>query len=89
MSDQIDVNAEIITETLSDNQTAEEYAYLDRGGFSSEKFKIEVRGLPKFYGIAVRNYIMYLFSVKFAVFEWNNLLEKFIRLKSTQCLKLI
>lgn len=31
----------------------EEYAYLDRGGFSSEKFKIELRGLPKFYGIAV------------------------------------
>ncbi|XP_059052002.1 tRNA (uracil-5-)-methyltransferase homolog A [Achroia grisella] len=30
----------------------EEYAYLDRGGFSSEKFKIELRGLPKFYGIA-------------------------------------
>ncbi|XP_045448001.1 tRNA (uracil-5-)-methyltransferase homolog A [Melitaea cinxia] len=31
--------------------TSEEYAYLDRGGFSSEKFKIELRGLPKFYGI--------------------------------------
>ncbi|XP_026739133.1 tRNA (uracil-5-)-methyltransferase homolog A [Trichoplusia ni] len=33
-------------------KTDEEYAYLDRGGFSSEKFKIELRGLPKFYGIA-------------------------------------
>ncbi|CAK1551236.1 unnamed protein product [Leptosia nina] len=33
-------------------KTSEEYAYLDRGGFSSEKFKIELRGLPKFYGIA-------------------------------------
>lgn len=33
---------------------SEEYAYLDRGGFSSEKFKIEMRGLPKYYGIAVR-----------------------------------
>ncbi|CAF4932641.1 unnamed protein product [Pieris macdunnoughi] len=32
--------------------TNEEYAYLDRGGFSSEKYKIELRGLPKFYGIA-------------------------------------
>ncbi|CAH2048726.1 unnamed protein product, partial [Iphiclides podalirius] len=31
---------------------SEEYAYLDRGGFSSEKFKIELRGLPKYYGIA-------------------------------------
>ncbi|XP_026327285.1 tRNA (uracil-5-)-methyltransferase homolog A [Hyposmocoma kahamanoa] len=52
MSVQSDVNAEMMTETLSGNQTAEEYAYLDRGGFSSEKFKIELRGLPKFYGIA-------------------------------------
>ncbi|XP_063383796.1 tRNA (uracil-5-)-methyltransferase homolog A [Cydia fagiglandana] len=33
-------------------EVREEYAYLDRGGFSSEKFKIELRGLPKFYGIA-------------------------------------
>lgn len=27
------------------------YAYLDRADFTSEKFKIEIRGLPKFYGI--------------------------------------
>lgn len=27
------------------------YAYLDRDGFTSEKYKIEVRGLPKYYGI--------------------------------------
>ncbi|KAL0838662.1 hypothetical protein ABMA28_016735 [Loxostege sticticalis] len=38
--------------TTNDIKTSEEYAYLDRGGFSSEKFKIELRGLPKFYGIA-------------------------------------
>ncbi|XP_063227966.1 tRNA (uracil-5-)-methyltransferase homolog A-like [Bacillus rossius redtenbacheri] len=31
--------------------TSDPYAYLDRCGFSSEKFKIEIRGLPKFYGI--------------------------------------
>lgn len=49
---------ELVTE-ISDKvteeviKTDEEYAYLDRGGFSSEKFKIELRGLPKFYGIAV------------------------------------
>jgi hypothetical protein len=30
------------------------YAYLDRADFTSEKFKIEIRGLPKFYGIGVR-----------------------------------
>lgn len=62
------VNAEMTTDALSGNQTAEEYAYLDRGGFSSEKFKIELRGLPKFYGIAVRYKIMYLFSTKLPVF---------------------
>lgn len=27
------------------------YAYLDRDDYTTEKFKIEVRGLPKFYGI--------------------------------------
>lgn len=27
------------------------YAYLDRGDFTSERYKIEVRGLPKYYGI--------------------------------------
>ncbi|XP_076242673.1 tRNA (uracil-5-)-methyltransferase homolog A [Calliopsis andreniformis] len=27
------------------------YAYLDRDDFTSEKYKIEVRGLPKYYGI--------------------------------------
>lgn len=27
------------------------YAYLDREDFTSEKYKIEVRGLPKYYGI--------------------------------------
>lgn len=37
----------------ADVEDNEEYAYLERGGFSSEKFKIELRGLPKFYGIAV------------------------------------
>ncbi|KAI8436987.1 hypothetical protein MSG28_010390 [Choristoneura fumiferana] len=36
-----------------EKEILEEYAYLDRGGFSSEKFKIELRGLPKFYGIAI------------------------------------
>lgn len=27
------------------------YAYLDRDDYTTEKFKIEIRGLPKFYGI--------------------------------------
>ncbi|XP_026499811.2 tRNA (uracil-5-)-methyltransferase homolog A [Vanessa tameamea] len=49
---------ETVTEIKLDSEIqetpsiSEEYAYLDRGGFSSEKFKIELRGMPKFYGIA-------------------------------------
>lgn len=43
-----------MSEEISTN--GDQYAYLDRGGFSSEKFKIELRGLPKFYGIAVTNF---------------------------------
>ncbi|GLH03369.1 Uncharacterized protein GBIM_09287 [Gryllus bimaculatus] len=34
-----------------DNETDDPYAYLNRNDFTSEKFKIEIRGLPKFYGI--------------------------------------
>lgn len=29
------------------------YAYLDRNDFTSEKYKVEVRNLPKHYGFAV------------------------------------
>jgi hypothetical protein len=36
------------------------YAYLDRADFTSEKFKIEIRGLPKFYGIGVGLLLYYL-----------------------------
>lgn len=49
-------------ENVPNANNSEEYAYLDRGGFSSEKFKIEVRGLPKFYGIAVR-IIIYIYNL--------------------------
>lgn len=35
------------------DETSNPYAYLERDEFTSEKFKIEIRGLPKFYGIAV------------------------------------
>ena len=29
------------------------FAYLEKTGFTSEKFKIEIRNLPKYYGIGV------------------------------------
>lgn len=36
------------------------FAYLDRNDFTSEKYKIEVRNLPKHYGIAVSK--LYIFD---------------------------
>jgi len=44
------------TETADIGEVAHDnpYAYIDRADFTSEKFKIEIRGLPKFYGIGVR-----------------------------------
>lgn len=48
-----DANTEAI-ETLATNAAKNEknpYAYLERDDFTSEKYKIEVRGLPKYYGI--------------------------------------
>lgn len=50
---------------------SEEYAYLDRGGFSSEKFKIEMRGLPKYYGIAVRILHFRLYTTYHLIYNQN------------------
>lgn len=30
-----------------------EFSYIDENGFTTEIFKIEIRGMPKFYGIGV------------------------------------
>uniref|UniRef100_A0A1B6J213 tRNA (uracil(54)-C(5))-methyltransferase n=1 Tax=Homalodisca liturata TaxID=320908 RepID=A0A1B6J213_9HEMI len=38
-------------QTKSSPNKNDPYAYIDRNGFTSEKFKIEIKGLPKFYGI--------------------------------------
>lgn len=49
----------INTDTTGGDETKTEgndpYAYLNRDEFTSEKFKIEVKDLPKFYGISVNN----------------------------------
>lgn len=51
ISKEIEENAESNTASqISDNP----YAYLDRD-FTSEKFKIEIRDLPKYFGISVSN----------------------------------
>lgn len=43
-----------------DSNTTDPFAYLERNCFTSEKYKIEVRGLPKFYGVGVSNTGMFL-----------------------------
>lgn len=42
-------------DVLKEEDGKEAYAYIDRPGFTSEIFKIEIRGMPKFYGINVRD----------------------------------
>lgn len=49
-------------EETAKNPAAEEegenaFAYLDRDHFTSEKFKIEIRNLPKYYGMPVSSKI--------------------------------
>ncbi|KAK2581834.1 hypothetical protein KPH14_002300 [Odynerus spinipes] len=38
-------------EDTTEKNEKDPYAYLERDNFTSEKFKVEVRGLPKYYGI--------------------------------------
>jgi len=50
----------------TDNQTEsvtkeDPFAYLDRDDFTSEKYKIEIRNLPRHYGIAVSIFYRTLF----------------------------
>lgn len=49
--DEEDTNTSSSLLSLDDSNNP--YAYLDRDEFTSEKFKIEIRGLPKYYGISV------------------------------------
>lgn len=44
-----------VESVVKEDKTEKEdpFAYLDRNDFTSEKYKIEVRNLPKYYGIAV------------------------------------
>ncbi|KAK7590922.1 hypothetical protein V9T40_002535 [Parthenolecanium corni] len=50
------------------NTENDPFAYLERSSFTSEKFKIEIRGLPKFYGLN----------------EFRKLLNKKLNLKSAK-----
>lgn len=39
------------------------FAYLDRNDFTSEKYKVEIRNLPKHYGIAVSIHLIFNFHI--------------------------
>lgn len=48
------MSAEGVPENVKEEKKEEQenpFAYLEREDFTSEKFKVEVRGLPKFYGV--------------------------------------
>lgn len=50
------------TENQTESVTKEDpFAYLDRDDFTSEKYKIEIRNLPRHYGIAVNIFNRILF----------------------------
>lgn len=44
-------NANVEEMTTNVENEKDPYAYLERDNFTSEKYKIEIRGLPKYYGI--------------------------------------
>ncbi|KAK9503996.1 hypothetical protein O3M35_010444 [Rhynocoris fuscipes] len=45
-------DSEMVKEDEKSNSELEDpYAYIKNNGFTSEKFKIEIRGLPKYYGL--------------------------------------
>ena len=43
--------AKVTTNDSNESELNNLYEYLDRDDFTSEKYKIEVRGLPRYYGI--------------------------------------
>lgn len=49
------------------------FAYLDRNDFTSEKYKLEVRNLPKYYGIAVSvtEVLIFLFGTSTKIYMIN------------------
>jgi hypothetical protein len=54
--DNVEVNLDMDKKTgpaAADDKIIDPYAYLNREEFSSERFKIEVKGLPKYYGYGV------------------------------------
>lgn len=44
---------EVIATEVSEKEPENEFAYIDDKGFTSEIFKVEIRGLPRYYGVGV------------------------------------
>lgn len=56
-------DTEEISQEKSQIKNTDPYAYLNREEFTSEKFKIEIRDLPKYYGISVSQFFIFLICV--------------------------
>lgn len=48
-----EVKAEVPDTVEPVKEPENELAYIEENGFTSEIFKVEIRGLPKFYGVGV------------------------------------
>lgn len=54
--EEIKVESVIKEDQMESVEIEDPFAYLDRSDFTSEKYKLEVRNLPKHYGISVSTY---------------------------------
>lgn len=52
------------------------FAYLDRNDFTSEKYKVEVRNLPKYYGNAVSKKLLIMFTTEISSKKYSRYLFK-------------
>lgn len=46
-----EVKEEVVAESAKEPEN--EFSYIKENGFTSEIFKVEIRGLPRFYGVGV------------------------------------
>lgn len=56
-----DIKIEVLSkeDQTEESEKEDPFAYLYRNDFTSEKYKIEVRNLPKHYGIAVSKHLTF------------------------------
>lgn len=56
----VDTSLSNNAENKSNTNVEDPYAYIEKNGFTSEKFKIEIRGLPKYYGMGVSKKVLFI-----------------------------